>query len=210
MPGPTLIAAIGLGVYHGINPAMGWLFAVSFGLQRQRVSAVFAALVPIVAGHAISVAAFVLLFLAGGLVTGHGVVRLVGAIALIGFGLFKFVRPGAHPRWVGMNVRGRDLVLWSFLMATAHGAGLMFLPIVLGMSPDAGVHSHAHGGAAAATMTDVTAVLLHMGTMLTVMAVLAVVVYARVGLAILRRAWINADAFWAAALVLTGVFTLLT
>jgi hypothetical protein len=212
------LAAIGLGVYHGLNPAMGWLFAVSFGLQRRSSRAVIFALGPIVVGHAASVAAFVLLLRAGGLVAPIGLVRTVGALLLIGIGILKLVRPRLHPRWVGMNVGPRDLALWSFLMATAHGAGLMILPLVLGASPASGAEAHAlHGpvhapldAAGALVSHDAAIVALHMGGMLAVMAALAIVVYLKVGLAMLRHAWVNVDLAWAAALILSGMFTLMT
>lgn len=210
------LAVVLLGMYHGINPAMGWLFAVSFGLQRRSLKAVLFAVGPIALGHEASIAAFVLLFRAGDFIVSTDVIRASGAIALIGFGIFKLVRPRFHPKWVGMNVNGRDLVLWSFLMSTAHGAGLMLLPAVFGLSTAAAVQTDTlpaadHFHLDTATLgRDLLAVMMHTAAMLAVMATVAVVVYQKVGLEILRHAWINVDVFWAIALILTGTFTLLT
>src|SRR3954468_18178898 len=120
-----------LGAYHGINPGMGWLFAVALGLQERSRKAVVRALVPIAVGHEASLA--VVVALVGGLqvVTSEDTLRVAGALVLIGFGLYKFLRPRSHPRWVGMRVNVAELALWSFLMSSAHGAGLMLFPVLL-------------------------------------------------------------------------------
>src|SRR5215468_9572956 len=123
---PWLTLAL-LGAYHGINPAMGWLFAVALGLQERRRAAVIRAFAPIALGHAVSIAAVVALLGAAQALVDLGVLRLIGAAALIIFGLYKLLAPMSHPRWVGMRVHFRDLTTWSFLMASAHGAGLMLL-----------------------------------------------------------------------------------
>jgi len=139
-------------------------------------------------------------------------------VVLILFGLFKFLRPRAHPRWVGMRVGSGELAVWSFLMATAHGAGLMLFPVLLSFPAAAeeahtGHHGHAaHGMGLAATSLgrDAGAVLVHTLAMLVVMGAIALVVYEKLGLAILRRAWINLDLIWAVAIVAAGLFTLFT
>ena len=139
--------------------------------------------------------------------------RVGGAVVLILFGVFKFLRPRAHPRWVGMRVGSGELALWSFLMATAHGAGLMLLPVLLSLPPPAAGHVHgAHGAGIGAVpiADDAVAVLVHTVAMLVVMGAVAVVVYEKVGLAILRRAWLNLDLIWAVAIVAAGLFTLFT
>ena len=216
MDAGTWLALIVLGVYHGVNPAMGWLFAVALGLQERRLSAVLRALIPIAIGHELSVAAVTLLVVGIEGIVAPTLVRVTGALVLIGFGIFKLLRPRKHPRWVGMRVSLFDLGVWSFLMSSAHGAGLMLFPIVMGQSPtdDAlALTGHAlplfdRGGMTLAQ--GVGATLVHSLTMLLVMAVIAVVVYTKLGVGILRSAWINLDGLWAAALILAGVLTLVT
>lgn len=207
-----------LGAYHGINPAMGWLFAVALGLQEQSRKALLRALLPIALGHWASIA--LTAALVGGLqvVSSPHLLRPLGAAALILFGLYKFLKPRSHPRWVGMRVSLRDLVLWSFLMSSAHGAGLMLFPVLLAL-PAAEHRPHTRSGgevvAGLGTSSDsiaqgVAAVLVHTLAMLLVMSVVAIAVYEKLGLAMLRRAWVNLDALWAAAIIAAGIFTLFT
>jgi len=207
------LALVVLGAYHGLNPGMGWLFAVARGLQEKQRAAVLRSLLPIALGHAASIALVV--SLVGGVqaVAPPRPLRVGGAVVLILFGVFKFLRPRAHPRWVGMRVGSGELALWSFLMATAHGAGLMLLPVLLSLPPPAAGHVHgAHGAGIGAVpiADDAVAVLVHTLAMLVVMGTVAVVVYEKVGLAILRRAWLNLDLIWAVAIVAAGLFTLFT
>src|SRR5438093_430820 len=119
-----------LGAYHGINPGMGWLFAVALGLQEKSRRAVLAALPPIALGHALSVGTVVALLWAAQAAVPAAALRVAAAVLLFGFGLYRLVR-SRHPGWVGMRVGFRDLTLWSFVMASAHGAGLMLLPVLL-------------------------------------------------------------------------------
>jgi hypothetical protein len=201
-----------LGVYHGINPAMGWLFAVSRGLQERRGSAVAAALVPIGLGHALAIGLALAIFAAFKASLGSVPLRwLLGAV-VIGFGVSKLVRH-RHPRWVGMRVGFRDLTLWSFLMATAHGAGLMVLPLVAWGDPSLSSHApscHARAGLAlSGPLAYLSAALLHTGAMLLASGAIALVVFYKLGLGLLRRAWLNVDRVWAAALVVSGVASLL-
>jgi len=207
------LALVVLGAYHGLNPGMGWLFAVARGLQEKQRAAVLRSLLPIALGHAASIALVV--SLVGGVqaVAPPRPLRVGGAVVLILFGVFKFLRPRAHPRWVGMRVGSGELALWSFLMATAHGAGLMLLPVLLSLPPPAAGHVHGAQGAgigAVPIADDAVAVLVHTLAMLVVMGAVAVVVYEKVGLAILRRAWLNLDLIWAVAIVAAGLFTLFT
>jgi len=204
-----------LGAYHGINPGMGWLFAVALGMQEKSGRAVWRALWPIVAGHALAVGAVAALA-----VLAHAVVPLEGlkiavAVILFAFGLYRLVR-GGHPRWGGMQVGFADLTIWSFLMASAHGAGFMALPLLWGASggaPSAGLHGgagqqavmHSLGGGAGATAL---AVAVHTLGYLLVTGLTAWAVYEKLGLALLRRAWLNLDLIWAAALLVTGGFVL--
>jgi hypothetical protein len=220
---PWLTLAL-LGAYHGLNPAMGWLFAVALGLQERSRATVLRAFVPIALGHAASVALVVALLGTAQALVDLDVLRIVGASALIVFGLYKLLAPMSHPRWVGMRVGFRDLASWSFLMATAHGAGLMLLPVLLRLPgglaraaqaapAQAGHAAHAEhiriASAAAAPSAELAAVAVHTAAMFAVMTLIAVVVYEFVGLAVLRRAWLNLDLVWAGALVGAGVFAML-
>jgi hypothetical protein len=206
-----------LGAFHGLNPAMGWLFAVALGLQERRLRAVTAALGPIALGHAIAIALVAIPVGLLGLVIAPRWLLILGGAVLIGFAVWKIVTRFRHPRWVGMRVGPRDLVLWSFLMATAHGSGLMLAPAValLTAAPPVTVASlhaehighfeHVAGGG----LNDVLApailgTALHTGSMLIVMGIIAVAVYRVLGVELLRRAWINLDLIWAAALIVAG------
>ena len=200
-----------LGAYHGINPGMGWLFAVALGMQEQKGSAVARALVPIALGHALSIGIVVVTAAFVGMVLPLEAIRYSVAALLFGLGIFSLVRH-YHPRWVRMRVGFRDLTLWSFLMATAHGAGLMLLPMLLGSRTVeatnhlAGQH---HTSAAATPLSALLATAVHTIAYLAVTGLIAWVVYRKFGLAILRKAWINLDLVWAVALLVTGVVTLL-
>ncbi|AUX46157.1 membrane protein [Sorangium cellulosum] len=209
---PWLTLAL-LGAYHGINPGMGWLFAVALGLQEKSGRAVRRALVPIAVGHAISIGLTVALLGLGLTSLPAGALRAITAIALVAFGVLKLVRP-RHPRWVGMRVGFRDLTWWSFLMATAHGAGLMLLPVFLlgadnpAPCPGGGCHN-----AAGLSLTSLpgylAAILLHTAAMLAAAAAVALVVYHKLGVAILRTAWLNLDRVWAVALIGAGLIAIL-
>jgi hypothetical protein len=203
-----------LGAYHGLNPAMGWLFAVALGLQEQRRGAVLQALPPIALGHATAILVVVFVIGVAQIVVPLDVLRYVCATALILFGLFKLARR-RHPRWVGMRVGFRDLTGWSFLMASAHGAGLMLVPILMRLASTDQMHgAHAHGthhaamAGSATVLADLAMVGLHTLAMFAVMAAVAVVVYEKLGVLILKRAWFNVDVLWAGALVGAGVITL--
>ncbi len=206
------VALAGLGAFHGLNPAMGWLFAVALGLQRQRRTAVLEALFPIAAGHALSVGVVVLAVSVLRLIVDLSALQLAAALLLIGFGLYRlFAR---HRGRVGMQVSRAQLVWWSFLMATAHGAGLMLLPVLLGFPQgvDAGGHAHLHAMSAfgqTATMA-LAAILVHTLAMLCVAGAIGIAVYEWVGLAFLRRGWINLDLIWPVVLVGGGVILLLS
>lgn len=205
-----------LGAYHGINPAMGWLFAVALGLQEEKGSAVAKSLVPIALGHALSIGIVVLAVVFLGMEFPLVAVRYAVAALLLGLGLFCLLRH-RHPRWVRMQVGFRDLTTWSFLMASAHGAGLMVVPVLLGSAsveamskmpnmPDMSGH---HMPAAVTPLAGMLATAVHTSAYLAVTGLIAWIVYRKVGLAILRKAWFNFDLAWGAALVATGIFTLL-
>jgi hypothetical protein len=231
------VTLLALGAFHGINPGMGWLFAVALGLQEKRRRAVYEALIPIALGHAISIGAVVLVVAVLKDVTPMEWLRWPVGVGLIAFGAYKFFR-SRHPRWVGMRVNFRDLVTWSFLMASAHGAGLMLVPVLLGWSAglDAAAAGHGghgghegmqhhtmdHGGGgghaghaghiasvASTPLLGLLATGVHTLGYLAVMGIVAVIIYEKVGLAILRTAWFNLDIIWALALVVAGAVTLL-
>ena len=219
-----LLVMVAFGAYHGLNPGMGWLFALSLGLQRQSERAIWVSLLPIAAGHAASLVLVAALVVAGARFISTSTLQVVTAVLLLGFGLYKVFNYYRHPRWVGMKVGLRDLTWWSFLMAMAHGAGLMIAPLVLALatpalaSPPAAaamapeVMSAAHAGHQVTLSSGWgvgLGVALHTLSMLVVMAVVAWVVYRRFGLAILRQHWVNFDLIWAAALLLVGAIALL-
>jgi hypothetical protein len=204
---PWLVLIV-LGAYHGLNPAMGWLFAVSLGLQEKSGNAVWRALPPLALGHLLSMTAVVALFGLLQLGLSISLVRIAAAIALLALGITKLVS-SRHPRWAswtGMRVGFRDLTIWSFLMATAHGAGLMLLPVLFSLP--AGEHSqHMHAGAAL-PQPWIIAVALHTLAYLATAAAIGLVVYRYLGLAFLRRAWLNLDVLWGAALIIAAIVTL--
>jgi hypothetical protein len=229
------VALLVLGAVHGVNPGMGWLFAVALGLQEGSGRAVWRALPPLMLGHALAVAIAVALGVALGLVLAPATLRWIVAGCLLATGLFHLIRH-RHPRFGGMRVGAKDLVIWSCLMASAHGAGLMALPFVAAMpaaeatmteaadredpAPQAAHHHGGHGahgghvamagvaGAGGAGWLAVLATLVHAAGYLLVTGAIAAIVYYRLGLGLLRRAWINMDRLWAGALIATAVLVL--
>ena len=206
----TLWLMLLLGAYHGLNPGMGWLFAVALGMQEQKGSAVTRSLIPIAIGHALAIGSVVLTATLLGRTLPLTVIRYSVAAILVGLGIFCLVRH-QHPRWVRMQVGFRDLTVWSFLMASAHGAGLMVVPVLLGSSTveaQGGMPGHSMS-ATASPLAGMLATGVHTIAYLAVTGLIAWVVYRKLGLALLRKAWFNFDLLWAAALVVTGVVTLL-
>lgn len=211
------LSLVALGSFHGLNPAMGWLFAVALGLQERRGKAVASALGTIAVGHALAIAAVVTVVAMLGAVLPERVLMLGGGASMLAFAAYKVASRFRHPTWIGMRVRARDLVTWSFLMATAHGAGLMLVPAILALRDDevpatmasGGSHNHAHHAheAGESLVTSVLAVGIHTMAMFAVAGAIAMVVYRKVGVDVLRRAWINVDLIWIGALVVTGGIT---
>jgi hypothetical protein len=200
---------LAFGAYHGLNPGMGWLFALSLGLQQRSERAIWVSLLPIALGHAAALVVVAVLVLAGAQFISTNLLQSLTAVVLIGFGIYKVTNYYRHPRWVGMKVNLRDLTWWSFLMATAHGAGLMIAPALLGIATQHSMQDHStHMVQAAAGGDMVLAIALHTLSMLVVMAAIAWVVYKRVGLAILRQHWFNFDLVWAVALLVVGIVAL--
>lgn len=233
---PWLIL-FGLGAFHGINPGMGWLFAVALGMQERRRSGVLAALLPLGLGHALAVAAALVVALLVGAIVPLQYLRWIVAGILIPLGVSRLFRH-RHPRWASMRVGMSRLTLWSFLMASAHGAGLMVVPVFLGMSTSSVSLEHHHMGnmfqAAASSTTPAAphteiiapatvsssdrtaspnvalfATALHAAGYLIVTALIALLVYEKLGLELLRKVWFNLDLLWAATLIATGLIGVL-
>jgi len=194
-----------LGAYHGLNPGMGWLFAVARGLQDKSRRAVLASLLPIAIGHEASILVVVIAVSLTEQLVPPFFVRLLAALVLVSFGLYKLVRPRSHPSGFGMRVGPAGLAGWSFLMSSAHGAGLMLAPVLLGLPVYAAFHSLRE-----LTVQAAAAASLHVLVMLLVMGAVSVLVYEKVGLRILRRGWFNLDLGWSFVLIVSGAVTLFT
>jgi hypothetical protein len=200
------LAVAGLGAFHGLNPGMGWLFAVALGLHRQDRRIVWLALVPIALGHAVSVAAVALVFLWVGWFVDGWAFRVGAGLVLIGWALYHWRFSHRHRVRFGMQVGLAGLFVWSFLMAAAHGAGLMLWPALMPLCLPSGAGTVPASGPLAAGLAGVG---VHTLTMLSVTAAIAATVYEWVGLEVLRRAWLNINALWVTALVATGMLMLL-
>jgi hypothetical protein len=211
------IALVLLGAYHGLNPAMGWLFALSLGLQEKRRSAVLGALVPIALGHAAAITLTILVLRFVQHFFPMNILKWGVASILITLGFYRLFR-ARHPRGAGMRVGARDLFVWSFLMASAHGAGLMLLPILMAQPMSAMTHNMAGAMPLMASSSNAPslatiglAVLIHTASMLAVAGVLATLffeTYEKVGLRLLRHTWLNFDLLWAIALLVAGCVVL--
>jgi len=197
---------MGLGAFHGINPGMGWLFAVALGMQEKRRGAVYQALLPLAFGHALAVVAAIAVAVVMGVVLPLAALQWVIAAFLLLLGLSRLLRH-RHPRWSGMKVGMGGLTAWSFLMASAHGAGLMVVPLFLGMTMGADHHAH-HSMAATNAPLAFLATGVHAAGYLLVTAVVAALVFEKFGVGLLRRAWFNLDRIWAVTLIATGALTL--
>jgi hypothetical protein len=205
------LGLLGLGAFHGLNPAMGWLFSVALGLQHKSRAWVLWSLLPIAAGHALSIAVAVALFASARRFVDLDALRWIAAAMLIAFGVYRLTARH-QPRVTGMQVGFADLTVWSFLMATGHGAGLMLVPVLLRLPlPDVhAVHMRSAGVPVTAdAIGALLAVAVHTLAMLAVAGAIALAVFEWIGLAFLRRGWINLDRLWAAALFAAGVLLLI-
>jgi hypothetical protein len=205
------LALVGLGAFHGINPAMGWLFAVALGLHRRSRTVVLTSLIPIALGHALAIAVVVFAVVALGTIVNQRALRVASGVVLIGWAVYHKLYGSRHRVRVGMRVGMAGLTLWSFMMATAHGAGLMLVPFLPALDPHGSpagpmAGQHALSGSPSVSLA---AIGVHTLATLLVTGVTAVLVYEWIGLAFLRRGWINLDLLWVVALVATGVFLLL-
>jgi len=209
-----LLTLVVLGAYHGLNPAMGWLFAVSRGMQEGSRRGVLRSLVPIAIGHELALVLVAGVVLLAAEIVDPQALHIAAAVVLFSFGIFRFVKPRAHPRWTKMRVNNRELTLWSFLMSSAHGAGLIVAPVLIGIgsasaASDPEDHVPATGDVASFAVSGV-GLVLHVAAMIAVMAVVAVVVYDKLGVAVLKKAWLNTDQLWAAAFIVAAIITLFT
>ena len=212
---PWLVLAL-LGAYHGLNPAMGWLFALALGLQEKRRSAVLRALLPIALGHATAIGTTILLLRFAEQILPLRTLKWGIAAILFTLGIYRIFR-ASHPRGAGMRVGGRELFVWSFLMASAHGAGLMVVPVLLAQPMIGMTHTMVAtmpGSLPPLAMSLIAlAVLVHTAALLIVAGVLAVLFfesYEKVGLKLLRHTWLNFDLIWAFALLIAALAILLS
>ncbi|MFC8298058.1 hypothetical protein [Micromonospora orduensis] len=203
----TLATLAALGAFHGLNPAMGWLFAVARGLQERSRSALLRSLPPIAAGHLASVGIVAALVTATRSVTASTALAVVGGVLLVAFGLWRLLSE-RHFRWAGMRLSATQLAGWSFLMSSAHGAGLMLLPVLVA-EPVPGGHSGHLAAAPVGALSGLAAAGVHTVAMLGTALIIAMLVYQVFGVGVLRRAWFNVDRLWAGVLVAAGLVTLI-
>jgi hypothetical protein len=202
------LVLIALGAFHGLNPAMGWLFAVALGLYRQSRKVVLISLVPIALGHAASIAIVVYAAIALGQAIDPASFRIASGVLLIAWGLYHVAYGHRHRLRIGLRTGLAGLFLWSFVMATAHGAGAMLIPVLMPLA-QGGEHAH-HMPVTHSLWVGSLAVLVHSLAMLVTTGIVALSVYQWVGLDFLRRGWINLDLLWTAALIGIGFWLLLT
>ncbi|GAA3917034.1 hypothetical protein [Actinoplanes auranticolor] len=217
MTGGQLAVLAALGAFHGLNPAMGWLFAVARGMQERSRAVLLRSVPPIAAGHLASVAIVAAVVSATESVVAGNVVAIAGGVVLVGFGLWRLLS-ARHFRWAGMRLSAAQLAGWSFLMSSAHGAGLMLLPVLATTTETAQPAGHAGhlagaapaglSGTPAAALDGLLAAGVHTVAMFAVLALCAVLVYEFVGLSVLCRAWFNVDKLWAAVMVAAGALTI--
>ena len=204
------LAVIASGLYHGVNPGMGWPLAVSAGLMERSSRALGAALVPLAAGHLLAMLLVILPFaLLIALVEWQRQIQIGASLLLIGFGIYRLV-DRHHPRALA-RIRPTQLGLWSFTVAIAHGAGLMLVPIYLGLCREADLDkSHEAVGTLinANLGTAVLVSIVHAGAMMAAGGFMAWLVYRYLGLKFVSRSWFNLDTSWAVSLILVGVVAL--
>ncbi|WDZ83410.1 hypothetical protein [Micromonospora cathayae] len=208
MTATTWLTLAALGAFHGLNPAMGWLLAVARGLQERDRWALLRALPPIAAGHLASVAVVATAVTVTRSVTASTALAVAGGVVLVGFGLWRLLSR-RHFRWAGMRLSSAQLAGWSFLMSSAHGAGLMLLPVLVTAPAPTGPHAGHLAAAPVGALPGLAAAGVHTVAMFGTALVVAVLVYEVVGVGVLRRAWFNVDRLWAGVLVAAGLVTLI-
>jgi len=202
------LVLIALGAFHGLNPAMGWLFAVALGLYRQSRKVVLISLIPIALGHAAAIAVVVYAVIGLGMAIDANAFRIVSGVLLIAWGLYHLAYGHRHRLRIGLRTGLLGLFAWSFVMASAHGAGMMLIPVLMPLA-EAGEHAQ-HMPVTNSLMLASLAVLVHSLAMLVTTGIVALIVYEWAGLDFLRRGWINLDLIWTAALIGMGLWLLLT
>ena len=208
------LVLVALGAFHGLNPAMGWLFAVALGLHEKSRSVVLISLIPIALGHAAAIAVVVYAVVGLGMAIDEETFRILSGVLLIAWGAYHLLFGHRHRVHIGLKTGLLGLAAWSFMMATAHGAGMMLIPVLMplehaAMLDHAGEHAH-HMPATASLWIATLAVIVHSLAMLVVTGAVALVVYQWVGLDFLKRGWINLDVIWSAALIGIGFWMLLS
>jgi hypothetical protein len=201
-------ALAGLGMFHGVNPAMGWLFAVALGLHQKSRTVVLTALIPIAVGHAAAVAMVIFAVLASGMFIDEGAIRIAAGGVLVAWAIYHWLFGVRHRVRFGMQAGMIGLAIWSFLMATAHGAGLMLVPALIPLCLSATPAQEL--AASGSLLIALAAVGVHTSSMLATTCLVAVVVYEWFGVAFLRRGWINLDLIWTMALLVTGLILVAT
>jgi hypothetical protein len=196
------LALAGLGMYHGLNPATGWLFAVALGLNRRSRATLLCSLVSIALGHALAAALVVTGLAIAGSMVDFWPLRTTTGIALLGWAFYHALYSRTHRVRVGMQTGSAGLVLWSFLMAGTHGAGLMMIPALMPVCLARDPAPRMTGPSPA--LISLAAVGLHTLAMLVAAGAIAIVVYEWIGIGFLRRGWINFDRVWTAALFASG------
>ena len=204
------LAVVASGLYHGVNPGMGWPLAVSAGLMERSSRALVAALWPLSVGHVLAM--FLVLLPFGLLVTlveWQRLIQVSASLLVIGFGIFRLVNR-RHPRALA-RIRPTQLGLWSFAVAIAHGAGLMLVPIYLGLCR-ASDPNKGHDAAGALINANLGMAILvsvvHTLAMIAAGGFSAWLVYRYLGLKFVSRSWFNLDATWAVSLILIGALSL--
>ena len=208
-PGPLWpwLALVGLGVFHGINPAMGWLFAVALGLHRRSRRIVLLSWIPIAIGHGGAVALVLFVVLGLGLVVDSAILSRAAAAMLLGWALWHAVRGHRQRLRVGMQTGLAGLALWSFLMSSAHGAGLMLIPVLLPLCLSGSPSGQLT--ASGSLPVALAALGVHTAAMLATITAVSLIVYEWVGVAFLRSGWVNLDLIWIAALGTCGALLML-
>jgi len=193
----TWLVVAALGAFHGINPAMGWLFAVALGMYRRSRRVVLLSLVPIALGHALAAGSMLVAGLSLGMIIDHLVLSRVCGVLLIGWATWHALRGHRMRPRVGMQTGFAGLMLWSFVMAGSHGAGLMLIPALM---PICGTLAHATDTVTSGPGPTLTiaaiALAVHSAAMLATTGVIAVAVFDRFGVGGLRTKWLNFDLLW--------------
>lgn len=202
------LAIIASGLYHGVNPAMGWPLAVSAGLMEKTPRALLRALGPLAAGHFLAILVMLLPFgLLLSLAEWRREIQAAAAVIVIGFGVFRLLER-RHPRSLA-RIRPTQLGLWSFAIAIAHGAGLMLVPIYLGLCRTEAADDRAAGLLIEGNLgIAVLVAIVHVTAMIGAGGCLAWLVYRYLDLKFVSRSWFNLDAVWAISLILVGVVAL--